>query len=289
MTRDLSRIGSLVFVLAMTPAMPAFAAEAALAIPTPVIVRVVAYHAMALGDNVGGASVTIRDAATGVVLASGRQSGPSGDAKVIMQTPHLQAEPVYSVRESASFTAELQLTQPTLVEIVGEGPLKFPHAMRRASKMMLLYPGKAVTGDGIVLELDGLLVTIEGPTTERPLGIGDEGTVGATVKMLCGCVVEPFGIWDSRRMDLYGELRLGEKVIQRIDMYHQGPKGLFTGNFKIPRSLKGEKSVSLRVVAADPENVNVGFDEVTYPLVPWEQSRDATGREIPPVAPRPAP
>ena len=61
------------------------------------------------------------------------------------------------------------------------------------------------------------------------------------------------------------------------------PKGLFTGNFKIPRSLKGEKSISLRVVAADAEDVNVGFDEVTYPLVPWEQSRDATGREIPPI------
>ena len=283
MMRDLTRISSLVFALAMTPGMaPASAADAPLSIPTPVIVRVVAYHALALGDNVGGANVTIRDAATGAVLASGRQSGPSGDAKVIMQTPHLQAEPVYSVRESASFTAELQLTQPTLVEVVGEGPLKFPHAMRRANKMVLLYPGRAVTGDGIVIELDGLLVTIEGPTTERPLGIGDEGTVGATVKMLCGCVVEPFGSWDSRRMDLYGELRLG-------DMYHQGPKGLFTGNFKIPRSLKGEKSISLRVVAADPEDVNVGFDEVTYPLVPWEQSRDATGREIPTIVPRLAP
>ena len=284
MTRDLTRICSLVFILAMTPGMaPASAADAPLSIPTPVIVRVVAYHAMALGDNVGGARVTIRDAGTGAVLASGRQTGPSGDAKVIMQTPHLQAEAVYSVRESASFTAELQLTQPTLVEIVGEGPLQFPNAMRRASKMLLIYPGKAVTGDGIILELDGLLVTIEAPTAERPLGIGDEGTVSTTVKMLCGCVIEPFGIWESRKMDLYGELRLGEKVIQRIDMYHQA-KGLFTGNFKIPRSLKGEKSISLRVVAADAEDVNVGFDQVTYPLVPWEHSRDATGREIPPTA-----
>src|SRR5439155_20191811 len=199
MTRDLTRISSLVFALAMTPGMaPASVADAPLSIPTPVIVRVVAYHAMALGDNVGGARVTIRDAATGAVLASGRQTGPSGDAKVIMQTPHLQTEAVYSVRESASFTAELQLTQPTLVEIVGEGPLQFPHAMRRASKMVLLYPGKAVTGDGIILELDGLLVTIEVPTAERPLGIGDEGTVSTTVKMLCGCVIEPFGIWESR-------------------------------------------------------------------------------------------
>jgi hypothetical protein len=252
-------------------------------ISTSVVVRVVASHAMALGDNVGGAAVTIRDAETGAILAAGRQSGPSGDPRVIMQTPHLQNEPVYSVRESASFTADLQLAKPILVEIVGEGPLKFPQAMRRASKTVLLYPGKGITGDGIILELNGLLVNIEAPGTDRPLGIGDEGTVHATVKMLCGCIVEPFGNWDSRKMDLYGELRLGEKVIQRIDLYHKGPKGLFTGAFQIPRSLKGEQAISLRVVAADADAANVGMDEVTYPLVPWEQSRDATGREIPPI------
>src|SRR5438132_13599403 len=62
MMRDLTRISSLVFDLAMTPGMaPASAADAPLSIPTPVIVRVVAYHAMPLGDNVGGARVTIRD------------------------------------------------------------------------------------------------------------------------------------------------------------------------------------------------------------------------------------
>ena len=33
-------------------------------IPTPIVVRVVASHAMALGDSVGGAYVTITDAAT---------------------------------------------------------------------------------------------------------------------------------------------------------------------------------------------------------------------------------
>jgi hypothetical protein len=60
---------------------------------------------------------------------------------------------------------------------------------------------------------------------------------------------------------------------------------LFTGAFQIPRSLKGEQSISLRLVAADADAANVGMDEVTYPLVPWEQSRDATGREIAPITP----
>jgi hypothetical protein len=275
--------GGLLCVSVILSAVVPTGADVSSPISTPIVVRVVASRAMALGDNVGGATVTIRDVDTGVILAAGRQTGASGDAKSIMQTPHLHTEPLYSVRESASFTTELQLSKPTLVEVVGEGPLKFPQAIRRASKTVLLYPGKAVTGDGIVLELNGLLVNIEAPTADRPLGIGDEGTLRATVKMLCGCIVEPFGNWDSRKMDLYGELRLGETVIQRIDVYHKGPKGVFAGDFKIPRSLKGEQSISLRVVAADADGANVGVNEVTYPLVPWEQSRDATGQEIPAI------
>jgi hypothetical protein len=243
-------------------------------------------RALVLGDAVGGADVTIKDAETGGILASGRQTGPSGDLRTIMQTPHTQTEPIYSLRNSASFTAELRLTKPTLVEITGEGPLNFPQAKRRASKTVLLYPGKHVTGDGIVLELNGLIVQIEAPPKGQPLGVGDSGTIRATVRMLCDCIVEPFGNWDSRKMDLYGEMWVENRVIiKKIDLFHQGPKGLFLGNFIIPRSLQPQGHLTLRVVAADAEGLNVGYDEITYPLVPFEQSRDATGREIPPIAP----
>jgi hypothetical protein len=259
------------------------AADAA-GVATPIVVRVVANHAMALGDSVGGATVTITDIDTGAILAFGTQTGASGDPKLIMQTPRLQGEPIFSMKDTAAFMADLRLTRPTLVEITGEGPLNYPHAKRRASKTVLLYPGKAVTGDGIVLELHGLIVGIEAPLKERPLGIGDDGTLRVTVKMMCGCVVEPFGIWDSRKIDLYGEMRVADKVLGRIDLYHRGPKGEFTGSFTIPRSLKGQEKLTLRVVAADAEGVNEGLNEVVYPLVPWEQSRDATGREIPPIA-----
>src|SRR5207245_10176962 len=60
MRRDLTRISSLVFALAMMPGMT-LAADAPLSIPTPVIVRAVAYHATALGLHVGGARVRTRD------------------------------------------------------------------------------------------------------------------------------------------------------------------------------------------------------------------------------------
>jgi len=252
-------------------------------IPTTVVVRVVGNRAMVLGDAVGGAAVTIKDLATGAVLASGVQTGSGGDLRSIMMTPRQQIEQIYSLKGSASFTATLSLTKPTLVEITGEGPLKFPHAKRRASKTVLLYPGKHVTGDGIVLDINGLIVQIVSPAPDRPLGIGDGVTIRTTVNMMCDCIVEPFGNWDSRKMELYGEVRIDDKVIGHVEFFHQGPKGIFQGDYTIPKWLKGKDRLTLRVVASDAEGINVGFDEITYHLVPWEQSRDATGREIPPI------
>ena len=262
----------------------ATAAEAPLqGVVTTVVVRVVGNHAMALGDTVGGAVVTIRDVETGAILASGTQTGSTGDVRSVMQTPREHIEQIYSLKGAAAFTATLHLTKPTLVEITGEGPLKFPQARRRTSKTVLLYPGMHVTEDGIVLDLNGLIVQIEAPPKDRPLGVGDGETIHATVKMLCDCVVEPFGNWDSRKMQMYGEMRIGNRVIAKIDLYHQGPRGLFLGNFVIPRSLQGQAHLTLRLVASDSQGINVGYDEITYHLVPWEQSRDATGREIPPI------
>ena len=196
-------VGWTLLALLLTVAVSQSAETVVAPVTTTVVVRVVGNHALALGDTVGGADVTIRDAETGAVLASGLQTGAGGDLRSIMQTPREHIEQVYSTKGAAAFTATLHLAKPTLVEITGEGPLKFPHAKRRASKTVLLYPGRHVTGDGIVLDLNGLLVQLESPPKDRPLGIGDTGTIHATVKMLCDCVVEPFGNWDSRKMQLY--------------------------------------------------------------------------------------
>ena len=132
-------------------------------VTTNVVVRVVGNHGMPLGDTVGGAVVTIKDVETGAILASGTQTGSTGDLRAIMQTPRLPTEQIFSTKDSASFKAELALSKPTVVEVIGEGPLKYPAAKRRASMTVLLYPGKPITGDGIVLQLYGMIVQIETP------------------------------------------------------------------------------------------------------------------------------
>ena len=56
------------------------------------------------------------------LLASGSQQGEPNDQTQIMRTPHLMDEPLYSSRPAAAFSATLELTRPTLVEITAEGP-----------------------------------------------------------------------------------------------------------------------------------------------------------------------
>src|SRR2546422_3517368 len=58
---------------------------------------------------------------------------------------------------------------------------------------------------------------------------------------------------DSRKMELYGEVRVDDKVIGRMEFFHQGPKGIFQGDYTIPKWLKGKDRLTLRVVASRSE------------------------------------
>lgn len=154
------------------------------AIPTRVMVRVVSQDAKILSDHVGGARVIIRDARTGKILAQGIQKGGSGDTNRIMIEPRKRGTPVYDTPGAAGFLATLMLTRPTVVEVVAEGPLGYPQAIQRASKTLLLVPGKDVLGDGIVLTLHGFIVTLETPSDEAEAHVGEPLLIRATVRMM---------------------------------------------------------------------------------------------------------
>src|SRR5579885_1381545 len=197
------------------------------AIDTEILVRVVAHGAMVVGDPVGGARITITDVKTGRLLASGLQTGEAGDQNQIMRTPRLLEEPHYSTRPSASFHATLQLDRPTLVEITAQGPLAYPSAMQRASQTVLLFPGRDLTNDGIVLHLYGYIVQIEYPKGGEPLMAKDDVKLGASVRTLSGSLVRPHSDWDSRKMDIHGEVLIGDRVVERLQMFYSGSKSVF--------------------------------------------------------------
>ena len=239
---------------------------------TDVMVRVVAHGAMVLGDEVGGARVTITDVATGRLLASGLQLGEPGDQNQIMRTPRLMEEPRYSSRPSGSFRTTLHLDRPTLVEIAAQGPMSYPSAMQRASKTVLLIPGRDLTQDGIVLDLNGYIVQIENPPPGESLMAKDDVKLKASVRMLSGALVRPHGDWDSRKATIYGEVLIGDRVIERLQMLYAGEKSSFEAPFFVPSPTEAPNGITLRVVAADGAGANFGMAQANYPVLP-EQLR----------------
>ncbi|MEK6785349.1 MAG: hypothetical protein AABY61_07700 [Nitrospirota bacterium] len=235
--------------------------------PTVVLVRVVAHGAMVLGREVGGARVTITEVATGQILATGLQQGGSGDQNQIMRTPHMIEEPVYSSRPSAVFTTTLQLHKPTLVEISAEGPLAYPAVLQKTSTTLLVLPGQDITHDGIVLHLYGYLVQIERPTPHEPLIAKDDVKLRASVQTLSGSLVRPHGDWDSRKIRIYGEVLIGDRIIERLQMFYDEGSRTFEAPFFVPPSKEVPDGITLRVIASDLSTGNAGIDQVTYPVL----------------------
>jgi hypothetical protein len=236
-------------------------------VDTDILVRVVANGALIVGNDVGGARVTITDVATGTVLASGLQQGDAGDQNQIMRTPRTMAEPHYSSRPAAAFRATLQLERPTLVEISAHGPLAYPQAAQRASKTVLLVPGQDLTNDGIVLHLYGFIVQIEHPKPGASLIAKDDVKLRASIRTLSGSPVRPHGDWDSRKFTIYGEVLLGNRVLERIQLFYAGSQGGFEAPFFVPREADAPDGVTLRVVAADRAGGHFGMGEAHYPVL----------------------
>ena len=236
-------------------------------LPTTVLVRVVAHRSLVLGHDVGGARVTITDVASGQLLASGLQQGEPGDQTQIMRTPHLMDEPVYSSRPAAAFSTTLELTRPMLVEITAEGPLAYPNALQRASTTVLLIPGHDLTNDGIVLHLYGYLVQVEHPKPGEPLIAKEDVMLRASVRTLSGALVRPHSDWDSRKIHIYAELLIGDRIVERLQMFYAGEKSRFEAPFFVPISKDAPDGITLRVIAADTATGNFGMGTAQYPVL----------------------
>jgi len=235
--------------------------------PTTILVRVVAHGSMVLGKDVGGARVTITDVATGQILATGLQQGEAGDQNQIMRTPHMMNEPRYSSLPSAVFTATLGLTHPTFVHVTVEGPLAYPEAAQRASKTVWLIPGHDLTNDGIVLHLYGYCIQIEHPKPGESLIAKDDVLLRASVRTLAGELVRPYGTWDSRKTHIYGEVMIGDRVIERLQMFYSGERASFEAPFFVPVPKDAPDGITLRVVAADPASGNFGVGQAKFPVL----------------------
>lgn len=238
-----------IFVLTAFFALPLFAT------PTTVVVHVVAHDAKIVGTHVGGARVVIRDARSHKVLAEGVQMGETGDTKKIMKEPRVRGESILTTPGAAAFSAKIDLERPTRVEITAEGPLKYPQAVERVSTTMQLVPGQDVVGDGIVLELHGLVIDLLEPAAAS-VAAGDLA-VKLKVNMMCGCPIEPAGTWDADKVRVTVALRRRRGPSREVQAVYAGTTSTFVA------TITGVEpgNYTLEITASDTAAPNFGHFE----------------------------
>lgn len=253
MSRFLSLLLGSLFMLTLT----------AQAEPTRVLVHVKSKDAKFVGTSMGGVQIVIRDAATGELLAKGLTAGATGDTERLMRQPHVRHQPL-STAEAASYLAELDLTEPTKVTIAATGPLAQRQSAVTVSQEQWLFPGQHIDqGDGIVLILPGFVVDVLSPPAHLKLKEAREVEIRANITMVCGCPVEPDGLWDAHRFQLWGRvLRNGQKV-DSIELSYAGTPSQFAGSYTPPQS----GAYEIQILALDPANGNTGLDSTTF-IVP---------------------
>lgn len=229
-------------------------------VETRVRVRVVSHDAKIIGSGVGGARVTIRDAATGRVLAEGVQEGGTGDTESIVVDPIPRGGTVYDTPGAARFDTTLELHAPTRVVIEARGPLGTPHAVQEASMTTLLVPGVDVLGEGFVVELHGFTVEILSPGEGVDPG-RSELPVRARVTMLCGCPIRPDGLWDADRLEVTARLLRDGRVVARTPLEYAGETSIFRGALPPVEGAVDE----LQVLVSDPARANFGIASLAFP------------------------
>jgi hypothetical protein len=247
------------FAIALVVALGTGVADAAAQATTRITVRVVARDAKIVGSGVGGARVTVVNAETGAILAEGLHDGGTGDTRLIMQTARTRDMSIYDTEGAAGYVAELEIAEPTIVVISAAGPLGYPQAVQTASKRMLVVPGRHIEGDGVVLELHGFIVEILSPEPLTPVGDGFD--VSVRVRGMCGCPIEPGGLWDADSKEFVARLKADGDVVSSTELEFAGRVSMFRGRVAVPEPALG-RDLTLEVLVSDPGAANFGRHEI---------------------------
>lgn len=248
---------------ALVAALLASAPLAASAEPTPLTIRVLSMGGKFIGSGMGGARIVVRDARTQQVLAQGVTIGGTGDTKRIMAGGPRNA--ALADDSAASFRTVVDLAEPTLLEVEAYGPQAQWQSTISARSQRWVLPGHGVAGgDGWVLELAGLAVDVTDPPAHVRLAAGERTvTIRANVALLCGCPIEPGGLWDAARFDVTARVTRdgGEPASQPLA--YAGRSGLFSASIEAAKP----GTYAVTVTAVDRATDAVGVDRTTF-IVP---------------------
>ncbi|WP_144392791.1 hypothetical protein [Pleionea sediminis] len=219
--------------------------------PIELSIRVLAKDAKFIGSSMQGAEVTVTDISTGKTLAKGLTEGGTGNTKIIMKSAHNRGD-VLSSKESASFNTTLNISQPTKVKISARGPMNLGENSMTTTVELWLIPGKHMNQkDAIMLELPGFYIKSQLNETKTP----NTASVTSEIRMMCGCPIEPEGLWDANNYEITAYLLKNGKEISRKPMKFE-KTSFFSADF----NLTGPGKYEIVTFAYDSATSNTGVD-----------------------------
>lgn len=245
------KVSTLLSLIGLAVATPAFTE------PTRVVVRVLSQDGKFIGDHTGGARVTLRDAKTGSTLAQGVTKGGTGNTDRIMRANG--RSPLLQTGDAASFDAVVNITEPTLVELLVSGPLGRPQSLIDIRSQRWIVPGQAVElGNGWMVELPGLAIT---PIAVRN---GETLKIDAKVELMCGCPITPGGEWDASNYKVIATVWSGGKKLAETPLLFRESPGIFSA------SLAAASSAATRIYvsAFNIKTGNSGFVQIPADVTP---------------------
>ena len=235
---------------------------------TQIDVRVIARGGKYLGDDIGGALVTIRDVHTGELLGSGNTTGGSGPSN-LMEICVTQSE-VLPVDQASVFSASLNLAEPRLIRVTAYGPLGAQQSANTATVTQWIYPGRNIAGGsaGLLLEIPGLVVQVLNPPTHfLPRTHPGEIDVRANVTMMCGC---PIGVapWNPNEFAVTARISGPDYSLEAPMVFDtRAPcdaPSQFTYSWWVPPNETHQPRIYEIVIAAfQPATGNTGVDRAT--------------------------
>lgn len=246
--------------LASTLAVLAFAAPAQ-SEETPITVRVISEGAKFIGTSMGGVQVTIEDARTGEILASGVTRGDTGDTRTIMQTPHGRGTPL-STEGAAKFDAMIDIDAPTRIRTTVHGPLVQEQAANTVSATRWVLPGVGIAGnDGWLFEMPGMVVDVLSPPAHVKLsGLPQTVEIAANVMMMCGCPIAPDSPWPVDDYEVTAHVLRDAQPYREIALDYAGIDSQFSTRLTVEEPGLYTVTVTAHVKATG----NAGVDHTTF-------------------------
>ena len=264
---------------------------------TSITVRVQARGGKFLGDDIGGSVVTIRDAMTGELFATGTTAGgagtlsPSYAANASLSTIVTPGKARSTVQwllavdtnsrktTTSAFTATLLLDRPRLLAFEAFGPIGGLQSAHRVTATQWIVPGQNLSQPpGLVLVLPGLLVQVMSPATHTafppstsPMALD----IVANVAMMCGCPISnaPNNPWLPSDFDVSAQIReVGGPVVDTaaLAFNENDTPGLFARTFHISPNLTADPIYYEAIVSARQLSTgNVGTGTVTFFALPF--------------------